>query len=147
MEFCCLSEALKSPLVHLRRFRSVSIRSFHFPTKGSMPDDRYLPGSPSRRRVREVRSHLWRYGIRPKGESWRLAWHWAFDIACSYFHFRWPLPSEIASQYVVLMLCEMKDSRSLKLPFRADQVQPEAVQQLIVDEPLIEVPQLKSVED
>jgi len=108
------------------------VLSFH-----DMPD-RFLPGSPSKRKVREVRSHLWRYGIRPKDH----AWQWAFEIACSYYRFRWPLPTEIASQYVLLMLCEMKDGRSLSLPYRADQVQPEAVKQMIPDMPLIVIPQL-----
>ncbi|PHQ34808.1 hypothetical protein [Rhodopirellula bahusiensis] len=109
-----------------------------------MADDKYLPGSPSRRRVKEVRSHLWRYGIRPKGDAWRLAWTWASAIASSYYHFRWPLPSEIASQYMVLLLCEMKEGRSLRLPFRADQVQPEPVQNMFPNESLLEIPRLKS---
>jgi hypothetical protein len=32
---------------------------------------------------------------------------------------RWPNPSEIATQYVVICLLEMKVSRSLRLPFHA----------------------------
>ncbi|WP_145284443.1 hypothetical protein [Rosistilla oblonga] len=109
-----------------------------------MTDDRYLPGGPSRRLVKEVRSHLWRYGIRPRGKGWRLAWHWAAEIGSSYFRFRWPLPWEIASQYILLMLCEMKEGRSLRLPYRADQVQPEAVQNMFPEEALLEIPRLKS---
>lgn len=37
----------------------------------------------------------------------------------SYFFRRWPLASEIAAQYVFLLLADMKASRHLKLPYRA----------------------------
>ena len=101
----------------------------------SMADDKYLPGGPSRRLVKEVRSRLWRYGVRPKGDAWRLTWVWATAIASSYFHYRWPMPHEIASQYMLLLLCEMKEGRLLKLPFRADQVQPDEIKSLLATEP------------
>jgi hypothetical protein len=102
-----------------------------------MADDRHLHGGPSRRLVKEVRSRLWRYGVRPKGDAWQLTWVWATAIASSYFHFRWPMPHEIASQYMLLLLCEMKEGRLLKLPFRADEVQPEEVEKLIAIEPFV----------
>lgn len=90
-----------------------------------------LPGWPKKALVKRVRSHLWVFGIRPRGEPWRLAWKWAYDISQSYYHPRWPLPSEIASQYVLLLLHHMKASVGLKLPYRADTVMPNSVQQLL----------------
>lgn len=102
-----------------------------------MADDKHLHGGPSRRLVKEVRSRLWRYGVRPKGDAWHLTWVWATAIASSYFHFRWPMPHEIASQYMLLLLCEMKEGRLLKLPFRADQVQPEEIKSMLATKPFV----------
>lgn len=45
------------------------------------------------------------------------------------------MPHEIASQYMLLLLCEMKEGRLLKLPFRADQVQPDDIKSLLATEP------------
>lgn len=101
-----------------------------------MAEHRELPGWPKKRLVKQVRSHLWHYGIRPKGEAWRAAWSWASAIANSYFHTHWPLPSEIASQYVLLLLANMKDSHSLKLPYRANKVIPDEVRRLLPSSPL-----------
>jgi hypothetical protein len=94
-----------------------------------MAEERDLPGWPKKRLVKRVRSHLWRYGIRPKGAAWRATWSWAYAIANSYFRLHWPLASEIATQYVVLLLAEMKENRALNLPYRADQVMPDDVKQ------------------
>lgn len=96
-----------------------------------MAEDKELPGWPKKRLVRKVRSHLWHYGIRPKGEAWRATWSWASAIAESYYHTHWPLPSEIATQYVLLLLGEMKESRALKLPYRANKVIPDDVCRLL----------------
>jgi hypothetical protein len=96
-----------------------------------MAEDRNLHGWPRKRLVKAVRSHLWGYGIRPKGEAWAATWVWAAAIANSYFHTHWPLPSEIATQYVLLLLSEMKQNHSLKLPFRANKIVPEEVRQLL----------------
>lgn len=93
-----------------------------------MAEDR-LPGWPTKALVKRVRSHLWRYGIRPKGHAWRAAWTWAYAIATSYWRTTWPMPSEIATQYLVLLLAEMRDNCALKLPYRADKVMPEEVQE------------------
>lgn len=101
-----------------------------------MAEDRELPGWPKKRLVKQVRSHLWRYGIRPRGEAWRAAWAWASAIARSYYHTHWPLPWEIASQYVLLLLCEMRQGSSLKLPFRANKVVPDEVRRLLPAGPL-----------
>ena len=95
-----------------------------------MPD-RDLPGWPTKRLVKRVRSHLWRFGIRPKEPAWSATWQWASAIASSYYHTRWPLPHEIASQYVLLLLGQMKESRGLKLPYRASTVIPDAVRPLL----------------
>ena len=85
-----------------------------------MAEDNSLPGWPKKRLVREVRSHLWHYGIRPtKLTIWRATWAWADTIASSYWHKHWPLPSEIATQYILLLLVEMKGSSMLRLPYRA----------------------------
>lgn len=100
-----------------------------------MPD-RGLPGYPTNRLVKRVRSHLWRFGIRPKEPAWSATWHWASAIARSYYHTHWPLPHEIASQYVLLLLGQMHEGRSLKLPFRATKVMPDEVRQLLPTSPL-----------
>jgi hypothetical protein len=46
------------------------------------------------------------------------------------------MPSEIASQYVLLLLAEMKGSCSLKLPYRANKVIPDEVRRLLPSSPL-----------
>lgn len=92
-----------------------------------MAEARDLPGWPSKRLVKLVRSHLWRYGIRPKYELWQLTWSWASAIANSYFHPSWPSTHEIATQYLLLLLAQMKDDHALRLPHRADKAMPEAV--------------------
>lgn len=92
-----------------------------------------LPGCPSKALVKRVRSHLWLFGIRPKHEPWRLAWQWAHEITLSYYYPRWPLASEIASQYVLILLYHMKSSVSLKLPHRASTVVPDGVKRLITE--------------
>lgn len=96
-----------------------------------MAEDRNLPGWPKKRLVKAVRSHLWHYGIRPQFTIWRATWTWASAIANSYYHTTWPLPSEIASQYILLLLGEMRRNLSLKLPYRAGKVIPEEVRRLL----------------
>lgn len=101
-----------------------------------MADERDLPGWPKKRLVKQVRSHLWHYGIRPKGEAWRKAWSWAHAIANSYFRTHWPLASEIATQYVLLLLAQMKRNRALSLPHRAGKVVSEDVKRLLPKGPV-----------
>ena len=93
--------------------------------------DHDLPGWPTRRLVKRVRSHLWRFGIRPKEPAWSAAWQWANAIANSYYRKHWPLAHEIASQYVLLLLNRMHECRSLRLPYRANEVIPDEVRQLL----------------
>jgi hypothetical protein len=93
-----------------------------------MAEERSLPGWPKKKLVKEVRSHLWHYGIRPtKLTIWQATWAWADAIARSYWHVHWPLPSEIATQYLFLLLAEMKGSCMLRLPYRAHEVVPPEV--------------------
>ena len=95
-----------------------------------MAEQRDLPGWPKKKLVAQVRKHLSHYGIRPRWPKlWYETWEWAAQITRSYLFPRWPIPSEIASQYIVLLLVEMKANHALKLPFRAAQQQPPSVQQ------------------
>jgi len=93
-----------------------------------MAEERSLPGWPKKKLVKDVRRHLSHYGIRPaKSEIWRSTWVWADAIARSYWHTRWPLPSEIATQYILLLLVDMKSSFMLRLPYRAQQIVPHGI--------------------
>lgn len=97
-----------------------------------MAEERSLPGWPKKKLVKEVRRHLWHYGIRPtKCEIWRMTWSWADAIACSYWHTHWPMASEIATQYILLLLVEMKGSCMLRLPYRASEIVPPEVARLL----------------
>jgi hypothetical protein len=58
---------------------------------------------------------------------WHETWQWASQITNSYVFPRWPLPNEIAAQYVLLLLVEMQENRALKLPYRAAEQQPPSV--------------------
>ena len=101
-----------------------------------MAEDRALPGWPKKRLVKAVRSHLSVYGIRPKYTVWHATWIWASAIANSYVYIHWPIPSEIASQYVFLLLGEMNSCHSLKLPYRAGTVVPDVVRKLLSEMPI-----------
>lgn len=98
-----------------------------------MAEERTLPGWPKKRLVREVRRTLKQYGITPpsdkalawygrQGEAWRAAWEWAAAVARSYWREHWPLPSEVASQYLLLLLTTMRKDRLLRLPPRVQDV-------------------------
>jgi hypothetical protein len=101
-----------------------------------MAEQRDLPGWPTKRLVRLVRAHLWRYGIRPHGKQWRAAWSWAHAISNSYFYPHWPSSSEIGTQYVLLLLVEMKESCALRLPYRANKVIPDEVRAMLPRNPV-----------
>jgi hypothetical protein len=102
-----------------------------------MAEERSLPGWPKKKLVREVRRHLWHYGIRPtKFTIWQATWAWADAIARSYWHKHWPLPSEIGTQYILLLLAEMKSSSMLRLPYRAQEVIPAEVAAMLPMQPL-----------
>jgi hypothetical protein len=101
----------------------------------------HLPGQPSAKRVREVRSYLKSWGIRPLKHNWRgidlwrAAWEWAYLVARSYacpvgpYRPRWPNSLEVASQYVLLLLMHIRDD--LHLPYRAGTMIPESVKALV----------------
>lgn len=96
----------------------------------------YLPGDPPPQLVRQVRATLRLSGIRPLVKQWKLAWKWADSIRQSYAHPRWPIPSEIAVQYLVLMLADWRDSGPpLQLPTRARDVMPIEVSVALVQSP------------
>ena len=101
-----------------------------------MAAQEYLPGRPTKRLVRLVRSHLWRYGIRPAWKPWRATWSWAHAIAISYYHTHWPSASEISTQYILLLLVEMKANFSLRLPHRASRVIPDEVRAMLPGNPV-----------
>lgn len=96
-----------------------------------------LPGGPSNALARRVRSHLNHFGIRPTargGALWIATWEWANRIACSYAWAKgkhWPVASEIANQYLLLLLVEMKSSYGLRLPYRAADQVPDSVRQFL----------------
>jgi len=93
-----------------------------------MAEERSLPGWPKKRLVKDVRRHLSHYGIRPARPTlWQAAWSWANAIAHSYYHVHWPMPSEIATQYILLLLAEMQGSHLLRLPYRARESLPPEV--------------------
>ena len=110
-----------------------------------MAEDHSLPGWPQKKLVKEVRQHLSHYGIRPiKFEIWRATWAWAHAIARSYWHVSWPLPSEIGSQYILLLLLDMKQSSMLRLPYRANEFVPLEVARLL---PAIQQPGILAIAD
>ena len=116
-----------------------------------MAEDRDLPGWPKKRLVRDVKRSLHGYGIVTGGRYvhvsriWGQAWAWAADVARSYQRFdwalqkryreRWPSASEIASQYILLLCAEMRESRFFKLPFRAKDFLPERLRPLFATQP------------
>ena len=110
-----------------------------------MAEERSLPGWPKKTLVKEVRRHLWHYGIRPtKFMIWQATWSWAAAIARSYWHTHWPLTSEIATQYILLLLVEMKSSHMLRLPYRAGDHIPADVAQLL---PVAQQPGILAIAD
>jgi hypothetical protein len=93
-----------------------------------MAESRDLPGWPKKKLVTQVRRQLASFGVRPSlSRLWIETWQWASKITNSYVFPRWPLASEIAAQYMVLLLLEMQANHALKLPFRAAEQQPESV--------------------
>lgn len=101
----------------------------------SLIDYRELPGGPRLKLVKEVKRRLRIYGISPRSDLWVAAWKWADSVAYHQSIWlrkkHWPAPTQIASQYVLIMLCEMKQFRSLCLPRDAEKhVPPEAAEYL-----------------
>jgi hypothetical protein len=95
-----------------------------------------LPGHPSAKLIALVRSILRRKGIRPPKDSalWLATWQWAYAISLRQDasmagivapalrkRCRWPRGNEVASQYVLLVLTEMRAEGDLRLHSRAMQ--------------------------
>jgi hypothetical protein len=94
----------------------------------NMAESRDLPGWPKKKLVTQVRRQLASFGVRPSlPRLWIETWQWASKITNSYVFPRWPLPSEIAAQYMLLLFLEMQANHALKLPYRAAEQQPESV--------------------
>jgi hypothetical protein len=111
-----------------------------------MAEDWTLPGVPKKKLVREVKSQLWRYGLRPvlmMTTVWKQTWAWAAQIAHSYKNplRSWPHATEIATQYIVLLLADMKENHALRLPYRAMKELPEAVALKLGATPPLALPQ------
>jgi hypothetical protein len=110
-----------------------------------MAEDHTLPGWPKKKLVKEVRRELWRYGVRPvRQELWRATWAWAEKIARSYWRIHWPSPWEIATQYLLLLLVQMKENRCLRLPYRAMEHVPPEVAAIV---PIAHQPALLAIAD
>ena len=93
-----------------------------------MAESRDLPGWPKKKLVAQVRRQLASFGVRPSlARLWLETWQWASQITNSYVYPRWPIASEIAAQYIVLLLLEMQANHALKLPYRAAEQQPPSV--------------------
>jgi hypothetical protein len=110
-----------------------------------MAEDHSLPGWPKKKLVKDVPRHLGRYGIRPiRSDLWRATWAWAEKIGRSYWHMHWPQAWEIGTQYILLLLIQMKENRSLRLPYRAaDHIPPEVAALL----PVARQPELLAIAD
>jgi len=98
--------------------------------------DQQLAGYPSKTIIRRVATGRWRgMGIRPSRlETWKLAWEWAAAIKYRNDLFAFgkadpgnakrPLAGkcqEIATQYLVLLMAQMKENHDLRMPSRAAQ--------------------------
>ena len=109
-----------------------------------MAEERSLPGWPKKKLVKEVRRHLSHWGIRPVNFTiWQATWSWAHAIARSYYHVHWPLPSEIGTQYILLLLIDMQQSHLLRLPHRAKEILPPEVAALL---PALSQPAFPAIE-
>ena len=73
----------------------------------------YLPGRPKKQHVKDVRSHFWHYGIRPNSTT------------------------EIATQYLVLLLVDMKEGGDRRLPYRASKVIPDELRSQLSSNPAL----------
>ncbi len=98
-----------------------------------------LSGCPSNKLVRDVRGILFRrLGARPRRDdvNWKQAWEWA-AACCSRSEFwqfgkqprrrPWPSPCEIASQFLLLVMMDMRDMHQLRLPWRAPECVPPSI--------------------
>jgi hypothetical protein len=115
----------------------------------TVAESRDLPGWPKKKLVTQVRRQLASFGVRPSLlRVWSDTWQWASQITNSYVFQRWPLPSEIAAQYMLLLLVEMQANHALKLPYRAAEQQPESVRlRLTARRPILQLEDKKESND
>jgi hypothetical protein len=115
-----------------------------------MAEEKQLPGWPSKTLVRKVKSVLWRYvRCRPQiaDPLWQTTWLWA--DACrrrnELFDFskrrraKWPADYEIATQYLILAITEMRSCCQLRLPFHAGTHMPDKVKQILQNPILLQL--------
>ena len=79
-----------------------------------MAEERSLPGWPKKSRQGRAAASVavW---IRPtRSDLWRATWAWAEKIGMSYWKMHWPQAWEIGTQYILLLLIQMKENRSLE---------------------------------
>ena len=126
--------ARPNPKTTVRHYKSCNVLPIPRlgPAGASAPQSKRGRTWPKNATCRGGRRRSWHYGIRPsKFAIWQATWSWAAAIAKSYWHVHWPLPSEIATQYLLLLLVEMKQSHMLRLPYRAgDHIPPEVARLL-----------------
>lgn len=95
-----------------------------------------LPGHPATWRIKAARRQLRQFGISPKPKLWYATWLWAHEVAGSYLMRKiWPTSGEVAAQYVVLLLVEMKQDATIHLPTRATKRIPDIVRTLLGGQP------------
>jgi len=109
----------------------------HKPRRSNEADE--LPGRPSKALLRKVRAVLWtNLRSRPHRDdaAWRAAWQWAkacgdmsrgWPASGKTSRVKWPSPNEIASQYLLLVLSEMKSCCAMRLPSNAAASLPSSV--------------------
>lgn len=116
-----------------------------------MAEEKSLAGWPTKALVRKVKSVLWQYvRCRPQitDPLWQKTWDWAaaverreslykFGKAATRKH--WPAPNEIATQYLILAITEMKSFCALRLPFHAATQMPDSVKLILKDSKLVEL--------
>jgi hypothetical protein len=108
--------------------------------------DRYLPRFPSKSLVGKVRRALSQYGIKPQERLWRLAWDWAAECMFRKSFFlktkRWPSANEIATQYLFVLVAEMRAKRDLRLPYHAGPCLTEPIREIVsgVESGLLSLP-------
>jgi len=140
--------ASRHPLV-IAEVNSTSIHQNKFWIGAAMAVPEYLAGRPTKRLVKLVRMILRNYGIKPRGQQWRATWVWAHAISISYYFPHWPTAVEISTQYILLLLAEIKVTDGLKLPHRASTVIPDEVRALLSSNPvplLIQEPVINDLE-
>lgn len=108
--------------------------------------DRHLPGIPSKSLVAKVRKALNQYGIKPQHRLWRLTWEWAADCTFRNSLFlktkRWPSAYEIATQYLFVLIAEMRAERNLRLPRNAGVCLTQSIREIVsgVESGLLSLP-------